>query len=208
MLQTLIYYLFWGYVWFCAIALIAAALGSAFRNLRSRKKAKPANAGTVWEQPPLANYIVKMRATAVESGIMSKEEAERSITPASMRELNSLPQKELDIAAAYGKVLASLRPASRLPYPKATIRDAIKKLLSMTEDHTSSYILQLRDIWDLDLFFLDNIIPDELDIDQLRSCASKLGEDELVKIAFTNAHEWRQEFTEVAREELSRRSYV
>lgn len=63
MLETLIYYLIWSFVWLNAIALILAALGSGFRNLRSRKKGKPtANTPTDLERSPLADLISKARA--------------------------------------------------------------------------------------------------------------------------------------------------
>src|SRR5262249_12761894 len=47
-----------------------------------------------------------------------------------------------------------------------------------------------------------------LDIDHLRNRSSKLGEDDLLKIAFTNAHEYHPDAVNVAKEELRRRGYT
>ena len=48
-------------------------------------------------------------------------------------------------------------------------------------------------------------MPFELDIDLLKSRVAKLGDDELLKIAFTNANEYQSVAIEIAREELSKR---
>src|SRR5215813_11470740 len=47
-----------------------------------------------------------------------------------------------------------------------------------------------------------------LDIGHLRNRSSKLGEDDLLKIAFTNAHEYHPDAVNVAKEELRRRGYT
>jgi len=48
-------------------------------------------------------------------------------------------------------------------------------------------------------------MPLDIDIDSLKSRVTKLDDDELIKIAFTNANEYQPVAIEVAREELSRR---
>ena len=48
-------------------------------------------------------------------------------------------------------------------------------------------------------------MPLDLDNDLLKSRMAKLGDDELLKIAFTNAHEYQPTAIEMAREELSKR---
>ena len=48
-------------------------------------------------------------------------------------------------------------------------------------------------------------MPLDLDIDRLKNRTAQLGDDELLKIAFTNAHEYQPIAIEIAREELSRR---
>jgi Protein of unknown function (DUF2569) len=48
-------------------------------------------------------------------------------------------------------------------------------------------------------------MPFDLDIDLLKSRVAKLGDDELLKIAFTNANEYQPVAIEIAREELSKR---
>src|SRR5262245_8612123 len=45
----------------------------------------------------------------------------------------------------------------------------------------------------------------DLDIDRLKNRTAQLGDDELLKIAFTNAHEYQPIAIEIAREELSKR---
>ncbi|MCI0663675.1 MAG: hypothetical protein L0220_21645, partial [Acidobacteria bacterium] len=48
----------------------------------------------------------------------------------------------------------------------------------------------------------------QLDINQLKDRASKLGEDELIKIALANSHEYHPDAVDVARAELRRRGYT
>jgi hypothetical protein len=50
-------------------------------------------------------------------------------------------------------------------------------------------------------------MPLDLDIDRLKNRTAKLDDDELLKIASTNAHEYQPVAVEVAKEELRRRGY-
>ncbi|MCI0387374.1 MAG: hypothetical protein MOB07_01210 [Acidobacteria bacterium] len=47
-----------------------------------------------------------------------------------------------------------------------------------------------------------------LDINHLKNRASNLGDDELLKIAFTNSHEYHQAAVDAAKAELSKRGYT
>ena len=48
-------------------------------------------------------------------------------------------------------------------------------------------------------------MPLDLDIDRLKNSAAQLDDDELLKIAFTNAHEYQPIAIQIAREELGKR---
>jgi hypothetical protein len=71
----------------------------------------------------------------------------------------SLPQIETNIVADYGKILEMtpglLRPLSTLPYPKAAIRAAIERLLSMVQ------IPKYKEALQIGLFALDDFVPDD-----------------------------------------------
>lgn len=174
----------------------------------------------------LSDLVDMMRANAVETRAMSREEAERLITPAIIQDIFSLSRKEVDIVGAFGGVVASLpgplRPLSKLPYPKETIRKAFEKLLAQTK---SPYY---KSMFQTGLFALDDFIPDEeiplneeenirkwmmlrflmMDIKHLRNRTAKLGEDELLNIAITNSHKFHPSATRIAREELRGRGYT
>ena len=171
-------------------------------------------------------------ARAVETGAISREDAERLTIPAEFRDpaiiedILSLPQSEMNIVRQYGKVLESfpgpLRPLSTLPYSKEIIRKAAEKVIARTK------IPEYKEALQASLTFLYDFIPDEeiplseeenkrkwmmlrfgiMDIDHLMNRAATLGENELLKIAFTNSHEYHEAAVAVAREELSRRGYT
>ncbi len=107
----------------------------------------------------ISDFVDSVRNDAVERGALTREEAERVFTIDWLRDRQSLPERELEIAGEYGKVLAELpgplRPLSKLPYPKETIRQAIEKLLPMTQN--PEYKKSLR----VSLSFLDDFVPDE-----------------------------------------------
>jgi hypothetical protein len=76
-----------------------------------------------------------------------------------IEDLFSLPERERDIAGKYGEILAAtpgpLRPLSKLPYPKETIREAIERLLAITQ------IPDYREALRVGLSVLDDFVPDE-----------------------------------------------
>src|SRR6266542_1906755 len=76
-----------------------------------------------------------------------------------IQEMSSLTQREVEIVGEYGGVLAELpgplRPLSKLPYPKETIRQAIEKLLARSQDP------EYRNLLKTVLLALDDFVPDE-----------------------------------------------
>ncbi len=107
----------------------------------------------------ISDFIDSARSEAVEKGAMTREKAERMITPDRLQEMSSLPQREVEIVGEYGGVLAELpgplRPLSKLPYPKETIRQAIEKLLARSQDP------EYRNLLKTVLLALDDFVPDE-----------------------------------------------
>jgi len=47
-----------------------------------------------------------------------------------------------------------------------------------------------------------------MDVDHLRNRTSKLGDDELLKIAVTNSHEYHRSAVHIAKDELSRGGHI
>lgn len=107
----------------------------------------------------ISDFIDAARTNAVKTGVMTRDRAERLITPALLQNLASLPQNDMDIVGEYGGVLATipgpLRPLSKLPYPKEIIRRAIENLLAQSKGHEYRSMLQTV------LLALDDFIPDE-----------------------------------------------
>jgi len=107
----------------------------------------------------ISDFVDLTRNEMVKRGIMTKEKAERLITPDMLQELASLPQTDVYIVGEYGKVLTEtpgpLRPLSKLPYPKETIKQAIEKLLARSQDP------EYRNHLETALFSLDDFIPDD-----------------------------------------------
>jgi hypothetical protein len=107
----------------------------------------------------ISDFVDSVRNDAVERGAMTREGAERMITPDKLQDLASLPQRDVEIAGEYGRVLAEvpgpLRPLSKLPYPKETIRRAIEKLLARSQDP------EYRNLLKTVLLALDDFVPDE-----------------------------------------------
>lgn len=107
----------------------------------------------------ISDFVDMAGNEMVKRGTMTRGKAERFITLDMLHELASLPERDVHIVGEYGRVLTEtpgpMRPISKLPFPKETIRTAIETLLAQSRD--PEYRNHLKTV----LFALGDFVPDE-----------------------------------------------